>query len=57
MVKPGYKKVRQIMKDEGIDHKSNFPVLLRSGAKLYKYKGKWVILGYAWDLRDEKVYE
>lgn len=56
MVKPGYKKVRKIMKDEGIDPKSNFPVLLKSGAKLYKYRGQWLILGYAWDLSDEKVY-
>jgi len=56
MVKPGWKKVRQIMKDEGIDPKPHLPVLLRSGAKLYKYRGEWVILGYAWDRRDEKVY-
>jgi hypothetical protein len=57
MVKPGYKKVRRIMKNEGIDPKTPLPVLLKTGAKLHKYKGAWVILGYAWDLHDEAAYK
>ena len=56
MIKPGYKKVRKIMQDEGIDPKSHLPVLLKTGAKLHKYRGQWVVLGYAWDLHDEEVY-